>query len=245
MKEIDFLPKHYHERDVRRRATIWRYVVLLLFGGVLCAATLGQFALRQSVQASLNSHQKAYREAKQKNQQIAALHQEIAELEESAQLYTYLRHPWPRTQLLQTLAQHMPDTVTLLELQFSQRQNAAGVAVPGSAITLATGNEPSGSPAKQDLDSLRQQNDDALVTIHLTGTASDTAALKHYVGLLDKSHLFASASLASLRSMGERQREEFQVNIVVRPGYGQPGGPREPLVAFGSEPPREIRPAYE
>ena len=39
MKNVDFLPTRYHERDLRRQAQIWRYLVLLAFGSVICAAT--------------------------------------------------------------------------------------------------------------------------------------------------------------------------------------------------------------
>ena len=42
MKNIDFLPDRYQERDLKRKATLWQYALLLGFGSVLLAATLGQ-----------------------------------------------------------------------------------------------------------------------------------------------------------------------------------------------------------
>ncbi|MEO8494784.1 MAG: hypothetical protein ABI614_06920 [Planctomycetota bacterium] len=53
MKNINFLPERYHERDLERKAAIWQYAILLGFGSLLLAATIGQLAIKRSLQASL------------------------------------------------------------------------------------------------------------------------------------------------------------------------------------------------
>jgi Tfp pilus assembly protein PilN len=237
MKNIDFLPQRYHESDIRRKVVIWRCVLLLSFGGVLSAATIGQFALKRSAQERLSAQKESYQQAHSKTLRIAALQQQLEGLQEQAALYTYLQHPWPRTQLLVSIARDLPEAVTLQELQFSNnkpKQSSRGM--PNALIiggnNAGADSEPAGA-AKKDLQQLRTEHDDARTAIHIKGTTTDTAALNAYVSALGQLPLFESASLASLESVNQREKEDvsqFRVQILVRPGYGQADGPTKPLV---------------
>ena len=237
MKNIDFLPSRYRERDARRQATIWRITLLLSFGGFLCAATIAQVALKRTVQASLAEHKKTYAAAKLKTERQKALELKLANLEERAELYTYLRHPWPRTQLLLAVVNGVPDTTVLEELSISQSQEEQSAGSTAGHFTAPEGKQASTTdPPHQDLEFLRKENDLAQTTIQISGTASDTAALNQFVSALGQSSLFQCATLTSLEASnepGQQGYSKFQVNIIVRPGYGQPGGPDSVLIPVG------------
>ena len=241
MKTIDFLPSRYHENDVRRKATLWRFVLLLSFGGVICAATLGQLAIKRSVRAHLDKLRAQHRVAAETKERVAELEKELMEVEEVAELYIYLRHPWPRTQLLSQVTQGVPESVVIAELEINQRGRGGSSARSRPAPPVAAPEASEISPAQRDLQGLRGANDKRPTFIHLTGTATDPRALNDYVTKLSESPLLQSAKLTSLEALStpaESEQESqqtrpatsrFEVLISVLPGYGVPGGPSTPL----------------
>src|SRR3990167_8788255 len=122
MKNIDFLPERYRERDLKRRAAIWQYAILAAFGGVLLVATLGQLAMKRSLHSSLREREGSRSEAKLKRERIAILEKQLESNEEVAALYTYLRHPWPRTQLISRITEPLPECVVLEGVEILEEQ---------------------------------------------------------------------------------------------------------------------------
>lgn len=244
MKTVDFLPTRYHENDVRRKATAWRYMLLLTFGGAILAATFGQLAVKRSVQVSLDELRSQHREAAAIKETATQLEGELLQTEEIAALYTYLRHPWPRSQLLAQVTRSLPETVVIGELEISRRVDSAGTNTGRPTPPVLDNNTSGASPAKQDLQGLRDANDDKPTVLFITGTASDPVALNHYVAALGLVPLFESAKLTSLEAINvpgeepsgavetvERVVSQFEVVIRVRPGYGVSGGPTAPMPA--------------
>jgi len=239
MKTIDFLPTRYHENDVRRQAILWRWILMLSFGGVIGAATLGQLAIKRGVRADLDKLRAQHRAAAETKEQVAALEKELKQVEEVAELYIYLRHPWPRTQLLAQVTKGLPESVVIAELEISHRARGAGANQPRPGPPDSAEQATDISPAKRDLQGLRGANDERPTFIHITGTAKDPVALNAYVASLSESPLLQSAKLTSLEVVNAGLEEQsprtnvatsrFEVIISVLPGYGLPGGPSTQL----------------
>jgi hypothetical protein len=228
MKSIDFLPERYHERDLNRKAAIWQYAILAGFGGLLLAATFGQFAMKRSLQASLRELEPSRIEANVKRERAQLLKQRLTTTEQVAALYTYLRHPWPRTQLLAKITESLPECIVLEGIEILEQQpdrSSFGGDESREEASEAT-------TAGTDLAQLRGNHDAASLVVRIRGTVDDTGALNEYVRRLGEVPLFRSVSLSSLQSqtsLHETFRSAFELNVMVRPGHGQPGGPNEPL----------------
>ena len=93
-------------------------------------------------------------------------------------------------------------------------------------------------PAGQDLDRLRQECDGQKTVVTLVGVTRDSAALHRYLAELGRVDLFDKVDLRSMEtdSSDRVARIQFTAMVIVRPGYGQPGGPTEPLRAVGTSP---------
>ena len=229
MKNIDFIPKRYHERDLKRKAAIWRYALLLGFGGLLLAATLGQFVMQRSLQARLAELNQAHIDTHLKRERVTLLKQQLGTTEEVAALYTYLRHPWPRTQLLAQTIELLPESVALQGVEIlEQRPNGSSFVSSETRDALS-----SATPAGTDLAQLRGNHDSTNLVVRIRGTVEETSELNEYVRQLGDVPLFRSVSLSSLQFQSSRDqtpRSAFELNVTVRPGHGQPGGPDKPLV---------------
>jgi hypothetical protein len=91
------------------------------------------------------------------------------------------------------------------------------------------------SPAASDLKRLRGQFDSTRTVVTLAGTTTASDALHRYVIELGQESLFSQARLLSVEADdADRRRIRFSVMLVVRPGYGQPGGPAGPDEEVGA-----------
>lgn len=256
MKNIDFLPQRYQERGANERARLWQFALVGAIGLAIVAAAVWQGAAYRAVDAQIAAIEPQYQQAQAKTQRVAELNQRLARDGALAELLTYLRHPWPRSQLLATLARQLSPELTLTEIRLVRESPERPVVVreqpaPGAAGTPAAPPPPG---AVQDLTALRVECDNGPLVLLVAGEATDTAALHDYLGRLKKSHLFARAELASITSK-QRERSptaaapksEFHLRLVLLPGYGQPGGPTAPAAdpnpLAGTTAPGDLRPS--
>src|SRR5688572_30595525 len=98
MAEIDFLPARYREDRAQRKQEFWRLVVLGVYAGLLCLAAYTQRLQRHRIEGELKAADRMQASVVAQSDQLAALENELARTEAQAELYTFLRHPWPRTQ---------------------------------------------------------------------------------------------------------------------------------------------------
>ncbi len=232
MLDIDFLPAQYRRRRASQQATPWRAIVILAFFGLVGVAAFGQFRQHAALRAELEMIEPQYDQAARTSAQLGSLQDELKHARAAAELLTYLRHPWPRTQLLDALLRPLPDQIVLLELEM-------GTEVPALRRPRDRGRPPGGgddsqadaalTPAERDLANLREQYDDLRTVIRFTGATDDSAALHRYLGALARAKLFRSAELESIESIdGAGGAVRFSAVVSVRPGYGLPGGPAGP-----------------
>ena len=242
MHDIDFLPSEYREEHRQRRWYERRILLLAGVAGMIAAAAWSQSHRTLRLRVELASCQPAYAAAAQTRETLNRLQSQLQLARTSADLVTYLRHPWPRTRILAALLAPLPSDVRFEELEIL-REAPAG-AKPDKLRSPA-GQEDKETelaalaPAARDLQRLRGQTDPQQTLVTITGVASDSAALHGYVSALGREPLF---SKAQLQSSGIDRSDptwiRFRVTLVVRPGYGQPGGPS----GADERPPQQNRP---
>lgn len=230
MNDIDFLPIEYRERRRRRQSQPWQVVAAVALLGMVAGAAFTQQRRQNQLEAEWAAVTPLYESAVQLQKQLADAQERLTEATASAELYTYLRHPWPRTQLLAALVNLLPQEITLQQVQIlrdaaptnpSKNQTAAAKTEEEEKLKLAPA-------SKRDLAALRQRLDSMQTVVILTGMATDSAALHRYLAQLDATDIFDKADLDSFNSVEGNKGNpvlQFRVVLVVQPGYGQPGGP--------------------
>ena len=67
----------------------------------------------------------------------------------------------------------------------------------------------------------------------ISGTTPQAAAVHQYVGELGRESFFSKAQLESIESVKRNNNGDmqFELHLLIQPGYGQPGGPKSPPIA--------------
>ena len=232
MNNIDFLPDGYRQQHTRQNVRVLRVVVVVSFLSMLVLASFVQYGRLRLAKYYLAEIETQYTAAQQQNTQLARLQSKLKIAESDAELLTYLRHPWPRTQVLAALLAPLPDTVTLNQLEISV-DSKFRYGLKNKLRRNENNDEATGTqlPAEQDLNLLRELLDQATVSAVLSGTTTNPAALHAYLGKLNRTSLFQKADLDSLESIPSTNGDmpegvmSFTATVVILPGYGQPGGP--------------------
>ena len=232
MKEIDFLPAKYREQSAQRRSQLWRLVVGVTFGVMVIATALFQQALKVRAENDLGELAGQYEQAVQQTNRLTEAQTQLRAASSRADLYLFLDHTWPRTQILDAVCRRLPDTVVLTGLQVTRTLPAEvkTAAQQFGAIKSAQQNQQQHLlPAERDLQELRKLADPAQTIVTISGTTRDEAALHEYLGHLARESLLVNVNLESIKQSaaerGQGHRMQFSVRIKVRPAYGQPGGP--------------------
>lgn len=237
MKDIDFLPQRFRERRAQQQNRVWGMSVCVAFGSMIAVAFVGQTAMKLRAQQQLEVVDQQYQQAQSAQQSLNQLRQKMVLADADAELITYLRHPWPRTQLVARLTHSLPNSVVLRKIQLLRDDAKPTTIVPGVIKPTAepTTAAPTLTPAQRDLKRLRDENDVPKTVIQLEGDTTEITALHAYLNVLANDRLFAQAELTSIESSpdapmkpGQSQRSKFLARLTVRPGYGQRGGPEGP-----------------
>jgi hypothetical protein len=228
-RDIDFLPLEYHQQHARRQVQPWRIVVVSAFIVLLMAAALNQYRQRRRAASDLAAINVHYEEAVRQSARLADLKADLQAKRWDAAEFTYLRHPWPRTQLLQAVIASLPKEVTLAQIQLGNEVPPELLAQqrPYSDTKPEGDKQDKSPPSARDLKRLRQQYDNAQTLVRINGWATESGAIHRYLGELAKIELFAKVQLRSLESGDGPQGTvvRFRAVVQVRPGHGQPGGP--------------------
>jgi Tfp pilus assembly protein PilN len=229
MKDIDFLPSHYRLEHAARRKRVSGVAVVLVYAALLAVAAYTQHARQRRMKGELETLSQQHAAVTAQAAQLAAMQQESRNLDAIAALATWLRHPWPRTQLLAAVLDPLPQSVQLddLSLQRSGAQESNVRRTTGAAN--ATKEADTRTPAERDLDTLRARFDADPVAITLSGTTTEIARLHVYLAALGETGLFSEVKLVSLErdGKGDTPVSRFRARATVAPGYGQPGAKSE------------------
>lgn len=236
MHEIDFLPSELRKNRDRQRWYDRRILVVTGLAALIAAAAWSQRYRAERLEAELASRQPGCTVALEIRETLDELQSQLQLARTRAELITYFRHPWPRTQILAALVAPLSPDVRFEELEI--KCQAPEGAEPAKRRFPAAQEEEKAklaamAPPERDLSRLRDQCDSRQTVVTITGVTGNSAALYQYVGALDEDDLFAEVRLGPMGvDRSDPTSTRFRVTLVVRPGYGQPGGPGE------ADPPR-------
>jgi len=239
MNSVDFLPNDYRRQAADRKSHVWLFITLTVYGGFVGVVATHQLLARRSVQQEFDQVELPYVQAELANDRYAELESQLAETNVQADLHTYLRHPWPRTQVLAALIEHLPPEVNLTEVTMrrEKRERQEDRVDTNLATTTKPDDDASKKPdARKSLKRLREEFDVTRTVISVRGVTTDNSALHRCIRALGDSWLFTRADLESLDSMEDDTAPgsaSFEMCLELLPGYGQADGP-------ANEPPESI-----
>ncbi|QDU28784.1 hypothetical protein ETAA8_38890 [Anatilimnocola aggregata] len=230
MQAIDFLPEHYRERRKQCRVRWWWALVVCLFGGIVVTTSSLQFLNVQRIKHEVTRLESQVATVRQLDQHLLEIETKVATLSHSANLYTFLRHPWPRTQILAAVVHPLPPNIELSSIRIAESLVAKASAV--SASTEGSENVAQPHPAIADLQQLHDSHDSQRVMVVIEGTAREVETLHGYLEALAQHPLIVEARLNSLetRKLETHSLVVFQLQLSTRPGHGLTDGPSGPLV---------------
>lgn len=227
MNTIDFLPARYGEQNAARQKQLWQITVLLLFGTVVAAAAVFQFTMRRSASEHLVEVELKHFDARLQNDRLATLQSELKSARQTADLFAYLMHPWPRTRILAAVTDALPESVSLDEIRIGREADSAATRTQRRRFIDAKQQDKQIPPAVRDLSELRSEIDELQVVVSITGITTDPVELHRFVSQLGSGPIFEKADLGTQEALklDSATVTRFAVRLVVRPGFGQPGGP--------------------
>jgi len=224
---IDFLPAHYHEEGAKQRTQLWRLVVVTAVGAMIAAASLFQAHIERRAESQLVQVENEHVQAVSQTTQLVELQSKLSPARTTAELLTYLRHPWPRTQILAAMLTGLPDQITVSEMHITRESPPPSAQAVATSQTLTDPSKaPKLPPSEVDLARLRAENDLSLWILNVKGTTYEPAALHEYLAQLGRNRLFKKVELGSIATSTETSNaSQFTVRLTLRPAYGQPDGP--------------------
>lgn len=237
--DIDFLPARYREECAQRKSHFLRLLSVIAFGILLLSCSAWQWHAGRKLTHELEAIAPVHERAHERTVQLTTLKNELASASDRAELLTYLRHPWPRTQLLAAILEPMPKSIKLGELTIGRHEEgASSTMLPSQNARRAAGGDTQPgeskvelSPAQADLKVLRAEFDPRMTVIHMAGETTNVSELHEYLGEIGRHTLILKAELRSIESGGRDSLATlFRARIEVLPGYGQPNGPALPTL---------------
>ncbi|MCS7304277.1 MAG: hypothetical protein NZ602_04115 [Thermoguttaceae bacterium] len=230
MYQIDFLPEDYRHRRAARRRQAHRLLALGVSVAVLGISSALLYLQQRELEEQLALARPNHCALSAQQKQFNMLQKYLETTRSMAELVCYLRHPWPRTQILAELLTPLPETVRLEQMtidrhaseQLSNQRPMSRSEQEAEKARLAAMPPPS-----RDLYRLRQECEPMQTVVRLHGVTVDLAALHQYLAALEKANLFTKVYLITLEKDQDTDQQalRFQVQLMVRPGYGQAGGP--------------------
>ncbi|HEY2882725.1 MAG TPA: hypothetical protein VGJ15_09835 [Pirellulales bacterium] len=223
--DIDFLPASFREAGIQRKNITWRLVVVVMVVGSIAAAAIYQQHLRRQAERELAAILPQYEQAKLQRKHLAETQQLLQLAEKRAELCTYLRHPWPRSQILAAVAEPLPEEIELTELDLNRETPAGQAGALRPAESSRDAEKKKIDPAQHDLAALREKFDHTNMVVKLTGVADGGLAVQRYLDELSRCRLFAKVEVVTIEQpTGDAAgRIHFTMSATVNPGYGQPG----------------------
>jgi Tfp pilus assembly protein PilN len=229
MNDIDFLPSEYRREHSRRRRQVWQIAAIAFVTGTVSLAALVQSRTAANLRSNIDVLAPRYQAAEKRNNRLGELRTKLQDACDQAELFTYLRHPWPRTQIISALLHPLPEGITLRKVRISNRlsREARRPDVRSQAQREAEEKRlASLSPAAHDLEELRGRVDRMRTEVSISGTTAQSAILHTYVGKLARENFFTKAELESCETdkRSKNAQKQFEIDVLVKPGYGQEGG---------------------
>jgi hypothetical protein len=172
-------------------------------------------------------------QAQAKTQRLALQEQLLASRRSEAELWTFLRHPWPRSQVLRQLIAPLPATIALRHVRITREPVPRPAQATNPLPTSGAGSAAGANPAialtaiQRDLLRLRDEVDGSQIVVILDATAESDADVHRYLAKLAAVPLFVRTDLTSIERLGTKSGNavNFSARLVLHAAYGQPDGP--------------------
>jgi Tfp pilus assembly protein PilN len=213
MHDIDFLPPKYRDLSARRNIKLSRVVVVGAFALAIVGAAVMQRHIHSQLVAEVDGVQPLHATAELLSRDLTATNEQLDAENRVADLITYMRHPWPRTQLLAVVLAPLPESLSLDQInnieQKIEKKTTATQSMRRNRKRKARANEEDGTdklaPAQRDLKHLRATSDLSQTVIIVTGRTQDRAALYYYLARLGESEFIVKAELKSVEAGHDRR----------------------------------------
>lgn len=248
MKTIEFLPPEYRHKQALHRAKLWWLTIAVLFGTGISLTAITQYGLRLQLQRQVAQFDQEFQIANIRRAELEATQKRLQDADHEVALYTYLRHPWPKSQILAAIVAPLPSGIRLTEFHTSQEVGVPGTTSNVSATTVSVDANTAavGNSFELDMKALRAASDSHPLYLTIQGTATTSDELHSYVAQLHNHRLFSKVDLQSVETLRISTGPvlmQFQVRVKLLPGLGQPGGPHEQLTSPIDEPGDKAAPA--
>ncbi len=225
---IDFLPAKYRQRGVNRRTYAWRFAVAVVFAGLFVVTAVLQQRHHQQVRTELAEIQANYDQSVAYNATFAKVQRDIQAHRHSAELLTFLRHPWPRTGVIAAVLAPLGDGIKLTDIQISHETSNRGIA-PSATLPEATiAPTDKSSRRASDLKRLLSEHAGRQGFVMLTGDAVDATVLHEYLAHVGANPLISKIDLRSIEHARSGNPEQatptatihFVVRAILRGPHG-------------------------
>ena len=190
---ISFPPHIASRRSIARPTSGGWPSAAALQRRVLASFAFQQFIYSQTAKR-LDELTPQLAQAKSLAERLGARQTQLKAANRQADLCTFLRHPWPRSQLVAAALRPLPVCVTLQDIHIGRMQSQPG-AIAGShaASRDLDADLKKLVPTERDLLRLGDEEKTRPNMLTLSGVTTDTAALQHYLVALGKESLFIKA----------------------------------------------------
>ncbi|MHC2066832.1 hypothetical protein ACYFX5_05135 [Bremerella sp. T1] len=217
--EIEFLPKKYREKRKRDTSHISRLLLLVVVAAGMSVMLLYQLASLHSVNHQLAEVEEHHERVSKLMQEVELKRIEVAQKRHHANLLTFLDHPFPKSQVIATIANPLPVEITITRIQLatpiSQVKNSRPATEKGKAA-------PQGHPMELDLKQLLGETSQRRCVIELEGTTDDTSCLYTFLAELHQADIVESAKIESIDPQVKadgREFSNFTAHIKIKRGH--------------------------
>lgn len=212
---------------------MWLLLLVGLFGAVMVATSIVQYRSWRNVNFQLAEVKNQKPEADRAFTEEKEVDLQLKAARSTATLYTYLKHPWPRTRVLAAIVEPLPKTITLAEMRITTEEPRLTAAEKRRLRLLGKEEDEEALaallPSERDLKQLRDTIDKSTTVVYLVGITRQGGALHGYLSELTKSDLFAKAEIRSIESIESSdedvdtsEQSRFSVRLTLKPGYSKP-----------------------
>ncbi len=206
--QVNFLPQSYALEVHRRLCTVRQSVLMLGLAGTLALWWVVQTQQTASLRRDANTIETQVRTAEHQMNEAVALRAKYQTLRHQVRVQQLLAAPLRHTQILATLGEQMPDSVTVLHLGL-RTQRPAPAALTGAKNSKA-------SHAAHQGQSAAAAKSPHEVDIELTALAPDDMTVANLLSALKKHPLFTDATIYYSRPVERYDVVARQFSLGVR-----------------------------
>lgn len=216
MQSIDFLPEKYKQRRIRKRVGVLRVGIFSIVFLCVCGTALFQLVRLGSLKLEIARLEADYTRVTGFQKKILELESKNQTQVNQAQLLTFLRHPWPTSQIMNLVAESKTESLYLSEMRIYRQSE------PNQKNFLREEQDSDKEilpAAMQDLKELQQQIRDQETVIRLSGICNETTELYDYLSKLNHSSLVRRAIVDSVEPITgalDTQSSRFEILVYLK-----------------------------